>query len=169
MVGPTSSDPEHPVRGAFIGLTDTTTRGTLYRAVLEGLAMRAAFVLDRIAGLSGVPEPDRIRLISGGARNPLLVAIKAGAFGRPVTVVDASEATALGAALLGGVAGGLWPNLEVALAALNRREHSVEPDENLVGLYQNVRRCAFDRLQSILWPVDAKLMGIAEQATRPKT
>jgi xylulokinase len=166
MVGPTSSDPEHPVRGAFIGLTDTTTRGTLYRAVLEGLAMRTAFVLDTIVGLSGVPAPDRIRLISGGARNPLLVAIKAAAFGRPVTVVDASEATALGAALLGGVAAGLWPNLEVALAALNRREHSVEPDEALVRLYRDMRRSVFDRLQSILWPVDAKLMGIAAQTNR---
>jgi xylulokinase len=167
MVGPTSSDPDHPVRGAFIGLTDTTTRGALYRAVLEGVAMRAAFVADAIAGLSGVPAPDRIRLISGGARNPLLVAIKANAFGRPVTVIDVSEATALGAALLGGVAAGLWHDLGGALAALNRREHSVEPDGNLVGLYQNVRRLAFDQLQSILWPVDSELAGIAERSMRP--
>ena len=154
------------MRGAFIGLTDTTTRGALYRAVLEGLAMRAAFVVDAIAGLGGMPAPERIRLISGGARNPLLAAIKASAFGRPVTVVDASEATALGAALLGGVAGGLWPNLEVALAALDRREHSVEPDDNLVGLYRDMRRSVFDQLQPILWPVDAKLTGIAERPGR---
>ena len=137
MVGATSSDPAHPVRGAFIGLTDSTTRGALYRAVLEGLAMRSAFVADAMAGISGVPAPERIRLISGGARNPLLAAIKANTFGRPVTVVDAPEATALGAALLGGVAGGLWPDLDVALATLDRREHVVEPDEKLVSLYQD--------------------------------
>ena len=166
MVGPTSSDPEHPVRGAFIGLTDNTTRGTLYRAVLEGLAMRAAFVVDKIGDLGEIPAPDRIRLISGGARNPLLVAIKAAAFGRPVTVVDASEATALGAALLGGVAAGLWSNLEVALSALDRREHVVEPDDDLVGLYRDVRRAAFDRLTSDLWPVDSELVRIAERSTR---
>ncbi len=167
MVGATSSDPEHPVRGAFIGLTTNATRGTLYRAVLEGLAMRTAFIVDAIAGLSGIPAPERIRLIGGGSRNPLLVAIKASAFGRPVTVVDASEATALGAALLGGIAAGLWPNLEVALAALDRREHVVEPEANLVRLYQDVRRSAFDRMQSILWPVDSELTRIAEQAARP--
>jgi xylulokinase len=169
MVGTNSSDPEHPVRGAFIGLTNDATRGMLYRAVLEGLAMRGSFVVDAFTGLRGVPTPDRIRLIAGGSRNPLLVAIKAAAFGRPVTVVDVPEATALGAALLGGVAGGLWPDLEVALSALNRREHLVEPDENLVGLYQNVRRSVFDQLQPILWPVDSKLIGIAGQATRPTT
>ncbi len=166
MVGATASDPEHPVRGAFVGLTTTTTRGMLYRAVLEGLAMRSAFVVDAITSVSGMPAPERIRLIGGGSRNPLLVAIKANTFGRPVTVVDASEATALGAALFGGLAGGLWPNLEAALSALNRREHSIEPDENLVGIYQNVRRSAFDQLQPILWPVDAKLMNIAERTAR---
>ncbi len=144
MVGATSSDPEHPVRGAFIGLTDSTTRGVLYRAVLEGLAMRTAFVVDAMAGIDGVPAPERIRLISGGARNPLLAAIKANAFGRPVTVVDASEATALGAALLGGVAAGLWPNLDVALAGLDRREHVVEPDDDLVRLYRDMRQSAFE-------------------------
>ncbi len=169
MFGQTSTDPEHPVRGAFIGLTDTTTRGALYRAVLEGLAMRAAFVADAMADISGIPEPGRIRLISGGSRNPLLVAIKASAFGRPVTVVDVSEATALGAALLGGVAAGLWPNLEAALAALNRREHVVEPDERLVGLYRELRHSVFDGLQPTLWPVDSELVKIAERATRPAT
>jgi xylulokinase len=166
MAGATSSDPSHPVRGAFIGLTSTTTRGTLYRAVLEGLAMRAAFVADAIAGLKGVPAPDRIRLISGGARNPLLVAIKANAFGRPVTVVDVTEATALGAALLGGVAAGLWPTLEGALSALDRREHVVEPDDKLVRLYKNVRLSVFDQLQSALWPADSALTRIAEGAPR---
>ncbi len=163
MFGQTSSDPEHPVRGAFIGLTANATRGTLYRAMLEGLAMRAAFIVDAVARLKGVPAPDRIHLISGGARNPLLVAIKANAFGRPVTVVDESEATALGAALLGGIAAGLWANLEVALAALDRREHVVEPDDDLIRRYQDVRRAAFDQLQSILWPVDVELARIARE------
>ena len=166
MVGATSSDPEHPVRGAFIGLTTGATRGMLYRAVLEGLAMRAAFIVDAAVDLGGIPAPERIRLISGGSRNPLLVAAKANAFGRPVTVVDASEATALGAALLGGVAAGLWPDIEAAPAALNRREHVVEPDEKLVRFYQTVRRSAFDRLQSTLWPIDSELVRIAEQGAR---
>ncbi len=161
MVGPTSSDPEHPVRGAFIGLNNDTTRGTLYRAVIEGLAMRTAFIVDSLGAIGGLPPVDRIRLIGGGARNRLFNAIKAAAYGRPVTVVDTSEATALGAALLGGVAAGLWPDLDVALSGLDRHEHVVEPDEALVQRYQDVRRSAFDHLQPILWPVDAELARIA--------
>ena len=155
------------MRGAFIGLTTTTGRGQLYRAVLEGLAMRAASVVDATARLGGMPAPERILLIGGGSRNPLLAAIKASAYGRPVTVVDVPEATALGAALLGGLAGGLWPNLETALAALDRREHSVEPDDTLVRLYRDVRRSVFDQLQPLLWPVDSKLSGIAAQPAGP--
>lgn len=48
-----------------------------------------------------------------------------------VTVVDESESTALGAALPGGVADGLWPNIEAAVAGLDRREHQVEPEDDL--------------------------------------
>ncbi len=168
MVGPTSSDPEHPVRGAFIGLADTSARGTLYRAMLEGLAMRAAFIVDGLARIDETPAIDRIRLIGGGARNRLFNAIKAATYGRPVTVVDTSEATALGAALLGGVAAGLWPDLDVALSGLDRREHVVEPDARLACLYQDIRQSAFDRLPSILWPVDSQLTRISQQAARPR-
>ena len=45
-------------------------------------------------------------------------------------VVDEPEATALGAALLGGIAGGVFPSSTRRLSALDRTEFVVEPDAN---------------------------------------
>ena len=57
-----------------------------------------------MAALPGVETPREVRLIGGVSRNRLFLSIKANVMGRPITVVEEPEATALGAALLGGIA-----------------------------------------------------------------
>jgi xylulokinase len=58
-------DPQ--AKGAFFGLNLTHTRGDLYRAVLEGIAMGTAHVLDTYADLNATPT--RIRAVGGGTKN----------------------------------------------------------------------------------------------------
>ncbi len=159
-------DRDHPVRGAFLGLTIDAGRGALYRAVLEGLAMRVAMDAETLAGLLGIGAPGQIRLIGGGSRNPLLVALKANAFGRPVTVIEQPETTALGAAILGGIGAGLWPDLDAALAAIDRRERVVEPDLALVELYREMRQAVFRKLQPAMRTVDVEMDWLAALSAR---
>ena len=80
-----------------------------------------------MVGLPGVSPVGAIRVIGGGSRNALFLRIKANAYGRPLVVVDEPEATALGAALLAGIAAGVYRDLDEALAGLERREHVIEP------------------------------------------
>jgi xylulokinase len=151
-----TSPPPHPganARGAFIGLGPSTTRGALYRAVLEGLAMQARLMSDGMTGLPNVEPPAAIRVIGGGSRNALFLQIKANAFARPLTVIDEPEATALGAALLGGVAGGVYANLDEGLAALERHEHLVEPDAD-AARYEMLRTAVFAPVQGALKTVN---------------
>ena len=143
-------DPDTASRGAFIGLTAHVTRAALYRAVLEGLALQMRVMLEAMAALPGIALPSEIRAIGGNARNPLFMAIKASVYGRPVTVVDEPEASALGAALLGGVAAGLWPDLDAALAGLERRDHVVEPQREQAERYDALRTTVFEPLQPAL-------------------
>ncbi len=154
--------PDIAARGAFIGLAANSSRGAVYRAVLEGIALQAGRVVDGLAALPGVGRPCEYRLIGGSSRNPLLVAIKAAVFGAPVVVIDQPEATALGAALLAGIAAGLWPHLDAALAAIERREHIVEPDPEWVAIYAKIRRCAFDPLQDALKPFNEAVAKLPE-------
>lgn len=144
-------------RGAFLGLTPEASRGALYRAVLEGLAMQARLMLDTMAAAPGVGAPRQIRVIGGNSRNALFLAIKAAVFGRPLAVIDEPEATSLGAALLGGIAAGLWPDLDAALARLERREHAVEPDPATVQRYDELYRQLFERFRTHLKPLNDAL------------
>ena len=61
---------------------------------------------------AGGVEPSRILAIGGSTRNPLLMRLKASLYGRPVEAAEMPDATCLGAALLGGLAAGLFPDLD---------------------------------------------------------
>lgn len=156
--GVTPPDPDLNARGHFLGLSTGTDRGALFRSVLEGLVFQSRLILDDMAGFAGVTPPaGSPRLIGGGSRNPLFVEIKANVFGRPVVVVEEAESTALGAALLGGVAAGLYPDMAAAVAGLERRDRVVEPDPVAVARYAELRHEVFDRAGRDLKPVEAGL------------
>jgi len=52
-------------------------------------------------------------------------------------VVD--EAAAFGAALLGGVAGGMWPDVRTAVAATVRPQETIEPTAAWIAPYRQAR------------------------------
>ena len=110
---------------AFLGLCLATGRGALFRAVIEGLAMQARMVLDGMVALTGHGQPREIRVIGGGSRNRLLLSVKANVFAARSSSSTRPKSTALGAALLGGIAAGLFPSLDAALRQLDRRDHVV--------------------------------------------
>jgi xylulokinase len=140
-------------RGAFLGLTTGTSRGAMLRAVLEGLALEARLAVDAMAALPGAGRPDDIRLIGGGTRNPLLLRIKAAAYARALTVIGEPEATALGAALLGGLAAGVWPDLDAAQAAIVQERRVVEPDAAWVSLYAELFDVVHRRFYATVAPL----------------
>lgn len=158
------SPPPHPDpagRGAFVGLTEASDRATLFRAVIEGLAMEARVVTDALAALPAVGAPEDLRVIGGGTKNALLLQIKASAYGRPLTVIDEPEATALGAALLGGIAAGIWPNLDVALDGLEQKRHRVEPIDAWTAYYAQLFEAVYCRLYRALGPINHRLASLA--------
>jgi xylulokinase len=118
------ADPD--ARGAFTGLSLRHDRGALTRAVLEGVAYGLRDSLDLIREL-GV-EPERGRVSGGGARSELWLRIIASVLELPLERPVVEEGAAYGAALLGGVAGGTWPDVAAATAACVRVSGEVEPD-----------------------------------------
>jgi xylulokinase len=155
-------------RGAFVGLTSAATRGVLYRAVLEGLAMQSRLMIDGMTSLPGLGAASQFRVVGGGTRNPLLLAIKASVLDRPLVVVEEAETTALGAALLGAVAAGVYRDLDDALASLDRKEHTVEPGAE-AGRYEALRTVAFEPLYATLRLLNRALAAFEEESgARPK-
>ena len=118
------ADPD--ARGAFVGLELRHDRGALVRAVLEGVAFGLRDSLELLREL-GV-EADVGRVSGGGARSELWLRIVATALGLPLeTTSAAEEGSAFGAALLGGVAAGVWETGEEAVGACVRPVSTVEP------------------------------------------
>ncbi len=129
--------------GAFLGLTTETDPGCLFRAVLEGIALDMRHIADHsetLAATIGMPPAERIRMTGGGIRNTLLVDIKAAAYGKPVDAVTMPESTSLGAALLAGIAAGLYADIDAALASADQGARTVTPDPALLACYDAILR-----------------------------
>ncbi|HXW20407.1 MAG TPA: FGGY family carbohydrate kinase [Roseiarcus sp.] len=146
-------EPDIHARGAFVGLSAASDRASLYRAVLEGLALQARRMIDALAAVPGVGWPSQIRVIGGNSRNDLLLSIKASALNAPLLVLDEPEATALGAALLGGLGAGLWPDLDGACAELDRPMRVIEPELGAARFYAEFYESQFLGLQTALRPI----------------
>ena len=108
-------------RGTLLGLTRGTTAAHLARATLDGIAFQVADVLDAMEADAGLDVPE-LRVDGGAASNDLLMQIQADVLQVPVVRPAVTETTALGAALLAGLAVGFWTEDEVdAQWRLDRR------------------------------------------------
>lgn len=159
------ADPPHDdplARGAFIGLSTDSGRAAMARAVLEGLAYGARHSIDVLTQMVGT-SIQRYKLIGGGTRNQLLLAIKAAVLNRPLTVVDVEEATTLGTALLAGVGTGIYSDVDDALSHMVYGQTTVEPDaESARGYearYQRVYLQTYQALRDLNHVISKEFVG----------
>ncbi len=112
-------------RGAILGLTRGSTGAHVARATLEGIAFQ-------VADLASAMERDtrtrlsELRVDGGAAASALLMQFQADLLGVRVARPANLETTALGAALLAGLAVGLWRS-ESDLAAARTTERAFMP------------------------------------------
>ena len=129
------ADPD--ARGAFVGLGLRHDRAALIRAVLEGVAFGLRDCLDLITEL-GIPASVG-RVSGGGARSELWLQIVASALELPLERVAVEEGAAYGAALLGGVAAGVWTDVDAAVSATVRTGVRIEPVDAWIEPYREAR------------------------------
>lgn len=129
------ADPD--ARAAWVGLSDRHGRGHLARAVLEGVAHGLRDSLDLLTDI-GV-EANVGRASGGGARSELWLRILASVLELPIERVRVEEGAAYGAALLGGVAAGVWPDVGQAVEACVRTRDTIEPDREWSARYAEDR------------------------------
>ena len=126
------ADPD--ARGAFVGLELRHDRGALVRAVLEGVAFGLRDSLELLREL-GV-DARVARASGGGSRSSLWRRIVASVLGMPLESTASSEGSALGAAMLGGVAAGVFADTADAVARCVRTDEPTSPDPGWVDAYE---------------------------------
>lgn len=127
------------LRAAFLGMTASTGRSTLARAVMEGVAYS---VKDAASVYKAAPSP-HLRLIGGGAKSPVWRQIIADVFDSEVVVPRSTEAS-FGTCLIAARGAGWFTDLAEAVESLQTIAATVEPDpagvrvyRELFGIYQN--------------------------------
>ncbi len=137
LAGERTPHPDPNARGAFAGLSVRHDRGALVRAVLEGVAFGLRDSLDLIGELGERPALGRVS--GGGSRSKLWLEIIASALELPLQRVAVDEGAALGAAILGGVAAGLWSDVSEGVAATLVMGETIEPVSRWVEIYSEQR------------------------------
>jgi xylulokinase len=103
---------------------------------MEGvvLSLRDGLEVMRALGTAA----DEVRATGGGARSPLWVQLQADVYGCPIRRTGVDEGPAYGAALLAGVASGVFADVDEASARVRVRETITEPDPERAGRYDEL-------------------------------
>ncbi len=100
-------------RGAIFGLTRGTSYKHIVRATLESIAYQTRDVLQAMEQDSGI-KLESLKVDGGAVKNNFLMQFQADILGTQVDRPVVQETTALGAALLAGIAVGFWKSKEDA-------------------------------------------------------
>jgi glycerol kinase len=116
-------------RGAILGLTRGSTRAHVARAAVESIAYQSAALLQAMqadAAAMGAPALQELRVDGGASVNDALMQFQADLLGVPVVRPRVVETTALGAAMLAGLAVGVVRDRD-EVAAMWQAERRFEP------------------------------------------
>jgi glycerol kinase len=118
------------VKGAVFGLTFATTKAHIVRAALESIAYQVKDLVDTMqsATASGLKQ---ICADGGPTSNHFLMQLQADLLQTPVVCTQVDDASALGAAIMGGMAVGLWSSFDdVATFRKVTRTFQPQPDSH---------------------------------------
>lgn len=134
-------------RDSIVGLDLDVDAGDLAIAIYEGTALGLGDNFERMQGVLGELGP--VRSVGGGSGSEIWTRIKADILGVPVTVPRLGHGAAAGAAMLAGMAAGLWPDEESARALVTEEGVTFEPDSEMSKKYAERLRLYRD-LQEML-------------------
>ena len=104
-------------RGLIAGITRGTTAGHIARAAIDGIAWQVAELMDAMAADGGV-RPSSMRVDGGASASDLLMQVQADVSDMRIERPAVLELTGLGAALMAGIAAGVWPDARAAASVV---------------------------------------------------
>ncbi len=151
---------------AWIGLRLHHTRADMVRAVFEGGALALRQILE-IAGSQWSWRPTDLVGVGGGARSRFWAQVKADVLGLNYHMATLTDASAIGAALLGGVAAGTFSGVEdPVLPGIRCNDQKVQPGPaERRAVYDrrfDVYRSLYPALQDAMHRLDGEPVGAVD-------
>ncbi|MBP7737361.1 MAG: glycerol kinase GlpK [Spirochaetes bacterium] len=97
-------------RGAIFGLTRDTSREEIVMAALKAIALQSRDLVEAMEDDTGTTIPE-LRVDGGATKNSFLMQFQADILDIPVLLPEITESTALGAAYLAGITGGVYGSI----------------------------------------------------------
>lgn len=124
---------DEKARGAFIGLKKEHSHADMLRSVVEGVTMNLALILNIFRNNYPLSS---LRVIGGGARNPLWLQIMSDIWNADIKQLNhVEEACSIGAAVTAGIGAGVFKDSSEVKRFLDV-ENSCTPDQEAFNLYQ---------------------------------
>lgn len=124
--------------GVFLGLEVGTDRGAMYRALLEGLCYETKLCFDILQGV-GLPI-HKIVAAGGCSKSPLLMQMKADVLGRPVSILENTDAGISALAMFCAVADGAYRDYREAAGVFVQTAREYAPKRDYSRKYESYLR-----------------------------
>jgi xylulokinase len=122
-------------KGIFHGLSFSTTKAHMARAVMEGVAFSLRHNLETAESAGAVMA--QLYAVGGSANSSLWTQIKADVTGFGIAVPESDNATALGAAILAGAGAGVYKDIAKSAAEIVKVKREHTPDAANSGVYDS--------------------------------
>jgi ribulose kinase len=146
------------LRGAFVGLTLSHTRGHIWRALLEAVCYGTRACIE---GLTRAGHPCTEIIIAGGVtRSRLWLQMHADVTGKTVIVCENSDAPLLGCAILASVGAGIHKSVLDGVNAMVRTSERIEPDPEMAAQYDRFYTDIYSKVPEAVRPISRALYSV---------
>jgi len=123
-------------RGVMLGLTASTTKKDLIRAMLEGVCLEIRWIIEAAEKLgTAIAE---VHIWGGAAKSRFWNQIAADVYGVPAARTRVSDAGVVGAAICAGVGVGLFKNAQEGARAMVGIAERYEPNAQASARYKEM-------------------------------
>jgi sugar (pentulose or hexulose) kinase len=130
-------DTDNNQKGVYFGITLAHKKAHFARAIMESIAMVLRRMIEAMEPL-GV-EVKQISVLGGGSKSDVWCQLKADATGVPFNIMSTTESSAcLGAAILAGVASGIWASPEKAADMVVKADATYVPNADAKEVYDKL-------------------------------
>ena len=129
-------------KASFIGLDLSHDRFDIARAIMEGVAFQATWMME---SFKTKPSKEGLKLAGGASKSALWCQMVADITNLPVRIPEVADLACVGAAIMAGTGCGIYPNVEEGYKCLAVRERVIQPDPERAAvyakLYEEYKRC----------------------------
>jgi len=136
-------------KGIILGLTDQTSRGHIYKAILEGIVLTIKNCYEAMINELGI-APDKVIISGGGSNSALMMQIYADALGVTTTRNEINGAVAMGSAICAAVATGLHKDFHEAVQNMVKQRDEFTPNMDNHKVYTKINDGIYKQLPTLM-------------------